>query len=57
MNLYCIKCSIFAKNRFIKIKCKINEKFSIYSRCIDCGFKKSEIINEEKRSYLVKGLI
>ena len=57
MNLYCIKCSIFAKNRFIKIKCKINEKFSIYSRCIDRGFKKSEIINEEKRSYLVKGLI
>ena len=50
MNLYCIKCLMFIKNRNIKIKREIDG--NIYSRCTDCGFKNLETIDEEELSYL-----
>ena len=55
MSLYCVKCSIFIKNRK-KIIRKIDGKINLYSCCIDYGFKKFEAIDEEKLSYLVKDL-
>ena len=54
MNLYCIKCLIFKKNNNITTKRDIDEKINLYSRCIDCGFKKFETIDEEKLSCLLK---
>ena len=56
MSLYYIKCSLFTKNRNIKIKCETDRKISLYSFCIDCNFKKFETIDEGELSYLVKGL-
>ena len=44
MNLYCINCLMFTKNKNIKIKRKIDRKINFYSCCIDCGFKKFETI-------------
>ena len=57
MNLYCIKFSMFAKNRNIKIKREIDGKSNLHSRCIDFGFKKFENIDEKELSYLLKVLI
>ena len=34
---------MFIKNKNIKIKCKIDGKVNLYSRCFDCGFKKVEL--------------
>ena len=56
MSLYYIKCSLFTKNRNIKIKCETDRKIILYSSCIDCNFKKFETIDEGELSYLVKGL-
>ena len=33
------------------------EKTNLYSRCIDCDFKKFETIDDKKLSYLLKSLI
>ena len=57
MPLYCIKRLMFTKNRNIKIKCKIDEKFYLYSGCFDCGLKKFETIDEEDLSYLLKTML
>ena len=43
--------------RNIKIKYKIDGKINLYSHCSDCGFKKSENIDEEEPSYLQESLI
>ena len=42
MDFYYIKCSRLIKSNNFKIK----RKNSLYSRCICCGFKKSDIIDE-----------
>ena len=47
MNLYCIKYLKFTKNNDFKINHKIVAKISLYSPCIDCGFKKIETINKK----------
>ena len=47
---------MFTKNKNITIKTKIDRKINVYFRCIDCGFKKFETIDEEELSYLLKGL-
>ena len=57
MNFHCIKCSKFTKNNYIKVKCKIDGNINLYSRCIDCGFKKFETIDKEELSDLLKVLI
>ena len=57
MNFYCVKCSVFTKNRNIKVKSKIDCVINLYSRCIDCGFKMFGTIDEEDLSYLLKGLM
>ena len=57
MNLYCIKCLMIKKNKNIKIKHKTVEKINLHSRCIGCGFKKFETIDEEELSYLLEGPI
>ena len=56
MNLYCIKCSMFTKNKNIKMKPEIDEKINPYSRCIDCAFKTFQTIDEEELNYLLKDL-
>ena len=48
---------MFTKNKSIKIKREIDRKFNLYYRCVDCSFKKFATIDEEKLSYLSKGLI
>ena len=40
MNLYCIKYFLFTKIKNCKIKREIDGKINLYSRCINCGFKK-----------------
>lgn len=54
MILHCIKCSIFKKYRNIEIKHEIDGKINFYSRCIYCGFKKLETIEEEELINLLK---
>ena len=54
MNLCCIKCLMFTKNNNIKSKPEIVGKINLYSRCIDCNFKKFTIIVEEKISDLLQ---
>lgn len=39
---------------FIKIKHEIDGKINFYSRCIYCGFKKLETIEEEELINLLK---
>ena len=56
MNVYCIKCSMFTKYKNIKVKREIDGKINLYFHCIDCGHKKFKTIDEEKLSYLLKGL-
>ena len=46
MNLYCIKCLIFAKSNNIKIKREIIGKIIFYFCCNDCGFKKFVTIDK-----------
>ena len=54
MNLYCIKCLKFTNNRNIK---KRGNRWKInFSYCINCGFKKFEIIYEEELGDLLKSL-
>ena len=48
---------MFAKNKNIKIKRKIDGISNLFSRCIDCGFKKFETIDEEELSYLLESSI
>ena len=48
---------MFTKNKNITIKTKIDGKINVYFRCIDCGFKKFETIDEENLIYLLKALI
>ena len=45
---------VFTKNRNTKIKGEIGGKISLYSHCIDCGFKKFETIDKERLRYLLK---
>ena len=52
-----MKCLTFTKNKSIKIKRKIDDNINLYSHCIDCGFKKIEIFNEEELSYFLESLI
>ena len=54
MNLYCIKCLFFTQNKNIKINRKIDGKINLYSRCIDCSFKKFESIDKKGLKYLLK---
>ena len=56
MDLYCIKCSVFTKNKNTKMKPEIDEKINLYSRCIDCAFKTFQTIDEEELNYLLKDL-
>ena len=44
---------MFPKNITINIKLEIDRKINIYSRCIDCGFKKFETIDGEELIYLL----
>ena len=57
MNIYCIKCLMFTKNNKIKVNHEIVGKISIFSRCLDCGFKMFAAIDKEKLSDLLKDLI
>ena len=57
MKLYCIKYSMFAKNKNTKTELEIDVKIKLYFRCIDSGFKKFETIDEEELSYLLIVLI
>ena len=52
--LFCIRCLKFIKNNDFKIKQEIDGKVNLYSHCIDCGFKKFEIIDKEELSDLLK---
>ena len=54
MNLYCMKCSKFTKNKYTKIKFKVDRKINLYYCCIDCGFKKFETIDKKELSDLLK---
>ena len=45
---------MFTKNNKINLKCKIDEKINLYSRCIGCCFKKSVTINKKEISDLLK---
>ena len=45
---------MFTKNRNIKIKCEIDGKINLYSRCIDCNFKKCETIDKRELIYLLR---
>ena len=56
MNLYCIKYSMLTKNRNIKIKRKIVAKINLYSRCVDCSFRKFETTDKKEMSDLLKVL-
>ena len=51
MNFYCIKSSKFTENGNMKIKLEIGEKISLYTRCINCGFKKFETIEEKELKF------
>lgn len=55
MNLYCIRCSKFTKNKNITIKHKIDGKFFFFFSCIPCGFEKPETIDKVELSGLLKG--
>ena len=48
MNVYCIKCLMFTKNKNIKIKREINGKSIFYSSYNDCVFKKFVTIDKEE---------
>ena len=50
MNLYCIKCLMFTKNKIFKIKREIDGKINL---CIDYSLKKIEAIDEEKLNWKV----
>ena len=50
LNLYCIKCLQFINSNNTKTNREIDRKTNLYSHCIDCGFKKFEIIDEEEIS-------
>ena len=54
MNFYWMKCWKFTKNSDIEIKGEIDGKISLYSYCIDCGFKQFETTDYEKISNLLK---
>ena len=55
LNIYKKKKNIYIYRNIIKRQ--IEGKISLYSRCIDCGFKKFETIEKEELSYLLKGLV
>ena len=42
------------KNSSIEVKREIDGKINLYSRCIDCIFKKIETVNENKLNDLLK---
>ena len=42
------------KNSSIEVKREIDGKINLYSRCIDCVFKKIETVNENKLNDLLK---
>ena len=44
----------FYKNNYFKIKQEIDGKVNLYSHCIECGFKKFEIIDKEELRDLLK---
>ena len=48
---------MFTENRKIKMKHKIDGKINLYSRSIDCSFKRFEAIDEEELSYFLKSSI
>ena len=48
MNLCCIKCLMFTKNRNIKIKRKIHGEINLYCHCSGCNFKMFVTIDEEE---------
>ena len=54
MNLYRFKCLFFTKNKNIKIKRKIDGNINLYSRCIDCSFKKFENIDKKGQIFIRK---
>ena len=56
MNFYWMKCWKFTKNSDIEIKGEIDGKISLYSYCIDCGFKQFETTDYEKISNLLNYL-
>ena len=55
INLYCIKCLIFAQNGNNKIKCEIYGKINLCSRCIDSGFKKGWNYLWRRTEFFIKG--
>ena len=48
---------MFTENRNIKMKHKIDGKINLYSRSIDCDFKRFEGIDVEELSSFLKSLI
>ena len=48
---------IILKNRDTKIKREIDGTSNLYSRCIDCSFKKHETTVEKEFIYLLESLI
>ena len=43
-----------AKNNSNEVKRKKDGKINLYSRCIDCGFKKLETVDEKELNDLLK---
>lgn len=54
MNLYSIKCLKFKNKKYFKRKCETDGKINLYYHCIECSFKKFEIIDKEELSGLLK---
>lgn len=42
------------ENNNIKTKLEMDRKINFYSRCTDCGFKKSEAFDKKELSHLCK---
>ena len=49
MNFFCIKCLMFTKDNNIKLKLKIDEKISPYSRFNEPSFQKFATIDKKER--------
>ena len=56
MESYCLKCRKHTKNIDPQVSSTSNGKFMILSKCAICGSKKSEFINKQEASGLLRKL-